>query len=221
MKRLTTDTPEGNLENIFNLFYIKDDWTFVRGGGPSPDYMDVSLCDFARELIRKYNAERLDPDLDDLDLSDSLDEALYDGIDTIEGLIATLYTAGWAFACLRGRLKLYEDTGLAPEEITEIVNSTQQEAEVKLPVCDGFDWVKNVQVSKQLAPHLKPYHGCPRGPMGLPGVDPCNVSMAKLLRDAKDLILTGQDETFVCVPEMWYERCVKALEKIQEAEQTA
>ena len=36
--RLTTDNPQNNVETALNLFYIKDGETYVRGGGPAPDY---------------------------------------------------------------------------------------------------------------------------------------------------------------------------------------
>ena len=51
----------------------------------------------------------------EIDISDetaiglSVYESLFDGIDTLEGIVATLYTAGWAFAELRARLELYEN----------------------------------------------------------------------------------------------------------------
>lgn len=91
------------------------------------------------------------------------------------------------------------------------VKRTQQEAE--LPAREGFEYVKNVEVSKQLAKLLKPYHGCPRGAMGMPGTIPGDAK-AKLLLDAKDFLLKGQDEIFVCVPKMWYEHYVKVLEEL-------
>lgn len=54
-------------------------------------------------------------DTSDEDLCDELFDILLDGTDTIEGIVATLNTAAWAFSALRERLKEYEDTGLAPE----------------------------------------------------------------------------------------------------------
>ena len=108
MKRLTTDKPEGNVENSLNLFYIKDQWTWVRGGGPAPDYKDVSLCDLVRMMV-KANIPDTEPPKDDDNLSMMMQEWLMDELDTAEGIIALLYNAGWAFAELRHRLARYED----------------------------------------------------------------------------------------------------------------
>ena len=107
MERLTTDHPQSNTENALNLFYGKDGEVWVRGGGPAPEYPDVSLYEFIRKIILEHNAD-IETDLSNEDLADELYERLFDGPETIEGLIATLYTAAWAFAELRERLKRYE-----------------------------------------------------------------------------------------------------------------
>ncbi len=109
MERLTSDNPKNNIGNALNLFYIKDGWTWVRGGGPAPDYADISLTDFVRMLVRSNIPD--DPELpaDDDDLSAMMAEWLMDEPDTAEGIIALIYTAGWAFAELRHRLAYYED----------------------------------------------------------------------------------------------------------------
>ena len=107
MKRLTTGHPQGNVETALNLFYIKNGEAWVRGGGPGPEFPDVSLFDYLREIVQTHGLE--------IDISDetaiglSVYESLFDGIDTLEGIVATLYTAGWAFAELRARLELYEN----------------------------------------------------------------------------------------------------------------
>lgn len=75
-----------------------------------------------------------------------------------------------------------------------------------------FETVDSVRVSKYLAALLKPYSGCPRGPIG-----PCGGESAiEILHDAKKYIIEGPDDRFICVPEWDYEACLKALEK-QEA----
>lgn len=119
MKRLTTDNPKDNIENALNLFYVKDQWTWVRGGGPAPDYADISLCDFVRVLVQANIPDAELPEDDD-NLSDLMCEWLMDEPDTAEGIISLLYTAGWAFAELRHRLAAYEGTGLEPEEIVKM-----------------------------------------------------------------------------------------------------
>ena len=120
MKRLTTDNPEGNDSAALNLFYIKDQETWVRGGGSAPDYPDVTLNSWIRGIIKTYGTDKDTANLDDEELSGAMSELLFNGTDTIEGVIATLYAAAWAFSTLRWRLERYENTGLNPEEVAEM-----------------------------------------------------------------------------------------------------
>lgn len=119
MNRFTTDKPNGNTENALNLFYTKDSDIWVRGGGSAPEYHDVRLVEYVRDIARKHSLN-ISLDTGDEDLCDELFDILYDGTDTIEGIVATLNTAAWAFAALRERLKAYEDTGLTPEEVENL-----------------------------------------------------------------------------------------------------
>lgn len=114
MKRLTTDAPKDNIQVAVNLFYVKDGWTWVRGGGPAPEYKDVSLCDYIRYIVKVHIPDENLPD-DDESLSMMMSEWLLDGTESAEGVIATLYTAAWACAELRHRLMLYENAELRPE----------------------------------------------------------------------------------------------------------
>lgn len=108
MKRLTTDAPKNNLESALNLFYAKDGEAWVLGGGPEPKYVDVTLFDYIRSAIFNNLGPAMSS-LSDDELKEVLSESwLFDGNLTVEGLIATLYTAAWAFAELRERLKMYE-----------------------------------------------------------------------------------------------------------------
>lgn len=122
MKRLTTDTPLNNLQAALNMFYAKDGEAWVRGGGPAPCYYDVTLYGYIRRVLNAA-AQIFDipTDMDDETLSEVMCDWLLDGPEEVEGVIATLYTAVWAFAEIRERLKAYEDTGLAPEEIVRVV----------------------------------------------------------------------------------------------------
>ena len=108
MKRLTTDTPKDNIETSLNLFYVKDGWTWIRGGGPAPDYADISLNNFVRMLVKANIPDNPELPENDDDLSMMMAEWLMDDPASAEGIIALLYTAGWAFAELRHRLAHYE-----------------------------------------------------------------------------------------------------------------
>lgn len=57
--RLTTDTPESNLEMALNLFYVKDKQTWVRGYGENG--ADISLTDLTQELMEQYTEPVVPP----------------------------------------------------------------------------------------------------------------------------------------------------------------
>lgn len=118
MDRLTTDNPQNNLMTALNLFYAKDGQAWVRGGGPRPDYPDVTLYDYTRATIWKLLKTRSElAVLTDDDVQEIMDAWLLDGNNSIEGVIATLYTAGWAFAEIHARLMRYEDLEMTPDDI--------------------------------------------------------------------------------------------------------
>lgn len=119
MERLTTDNPQNNTEVALNLVYVKDGQAWVRNGGPDPGYPDVTLYDYMRLIIACHGPMSIKGEFTDDELGDALDDALFDGIETKEGLVALLYTLAWAFAELRHRLAEYEDTGLEPEVCVE------------------------------------------------------------------------------------------------------
>lgn len=119
MKRLTTDAPKDNIETALNLFYIKDRETWVRGGGPAPEFKDVTLDNYMRSLIKAHIPTAEVPE-GAADFSMMMAEWLFDDADTAEGTLATLYAAAWAFAELRCRLMLYEDA-LPLEEVERLM----------------------------------------------------------------------------------------------------
>ena len=119
MERLTTDNPQDNLENALNLFFAKDGWTWVRGYNQGMESKDISLSDFVR-LIAEQHGLDMAQSKDNEEISIEMEEMLMDGTDTLEGVVALLYTAGWVCAELRAKLMAYEDTGLTPEEIIEL-----------------------------------------------------------------------------------------------------
>lgn len=131
MKRLTTDTPQNLMETALNLFFAKDGEAWVRGGGT---VADISLFDFTREAIKNLCK---DSDgfayLPDEEMGEILLDWAGDGYDSVESIIGTLYTAGWAFAEIRARLKQYEDTGLTPEEVMIYAKSRTEGRVLELP----------------------------------------------------------------------------------------
>lgn len=112
--RLTTDTPQGNLEQALNLFYAKDGETWVRGYGEHG--ADITLLDLTRKIVRRHTKYAAFPEtMSDSDISFTMAEWLVDGTDSIEGVLALLYHAGWVCAELRERLKRFENNGDAHE----------------------------------------------------------------------------------------------------------
>ncbi len=118
LRPLVTDTPDSNEEKILNLFYIKGHEVWVRGGGPGPSFPDITLYEYVRQIAKEHNLA-IDVEMSDDDLSDCMYEMLFDGYETVEGIVATLYTAAWAFVELRERLKLFEATGSDPTKLLE------------------------------------------------------------------------------------------------------
>lgn len=116
--RLTKENPEGNFETALNLFFAKDDRSvWVRGGGPSPTYANVSLNDWIRSLYRQHGDFKEIADYTDVEVEEMMSDMIFDGTETIDGLLATLYQVAWAFAEIREKLKEYEDTGLEPKDL--------------------------------------------------------------------------------------------------------
>lgn len=90
---IVTDDPQDNVEAALNLVFIKDEEVYVRGYGPAPDFSDATLSNVTRDILQKYSPETLENVRlkDDLELSCATSEWLFDGIDTIEGVVALLY----------------------------------------------------------------------------------------------------------------------------------
>lgn len=106
--RLTTDTPQGNLEQSLNLFYAKDGKTWVRGYGENGT--DIALLDLMRKLICRYmEPDEIPETMSDEDVMFAMVDWLYGGTDSMEGVLALLYLAGWVCAELREFLKRFED----------------------------------------------------------------------------------------------------------------
>lgn len=110
-RRMTTDTPDGNYSQALNLFVRGEDgWVQM----PS---RNISLNDYMKQLIKAHNAD-IDTEGTPEEFDMTLCEHLFDGPETIEGLLAEHYTLSWALASLRDKLKHYEDARI-PEIMPE------------------------------------------------------------------------------------------------------
>lgn len=106
MKRITTDDEKSTLSHL-NMFYAKNGEVWVRGGGQYPDYQDVTLVQWIRAAAQKHrlNLTAEDPE----NLGDEMYDALQDGDETIEGIMALLHAAAVQATEMRERLKSIED----------------------------------------------------------------------------------------------------------------
>lgn len=106
MNRLTTDDEKSIMYHL-NTFYAKNGEVWVRNGGPYPDFQDVTLVQWIRSASSKHglNFTAEDPE----DLGDEMYDALQDGDETVEGIIALMHEAAVQAAEMRGRLKPFED----------------------------------------------------------------------------------------------------------------
>lgn len=106
MKRLTTDNQDHILASL-NLFYAKGNEVWVRGGGPEPDYDDTTLVELIHRAARAHglNITADEPE----SLGDEMYDAMFDGVDTVEWIVALLHTAAIQATEMRHRLMSIED----------------------------------------------------------------------------------------------------------------
>lgn len=79
-------------------------------------YREDDISEMNDPLYERYDPELVDNMTEEFDMT--LCEHLFDGPETIEGLLAEHYTLSWALASLRDKLKHYEDAGI-PEIMPE------------------------------------------------------------------------------------------------------
>lgn len=106
MKRLTTNDADHILAPL-NLFYAENQEVMIRGGGPEPDYADTTLVELVRRIAKTHDL-RIEAESPE-SLGDEMYEAMFDGVDTIEGVVALLHTAAVQATEMRGRLEMIED----------------------------------------------------------------------------------------------------------------
>lgn len=114
MKRLTTDTPEGNFETMLNLVFEQDGWAHIRNDG---DEGAVPLTQWAKAQCilhgcGEFSAET--PEEIDEEISDCL------MMDFSDCPIALAYGFAVQACHLRSRLKAYEDILFAEDGIERL-----------------------------------------------------------------------------------------------------
>lgn len=109
MNRLTKDHPEGNLETLMNFAYVKGGDVWLRRA--AEDGSDLALNAYISD-VSKRNPVGCGLDTEDVP------DACCDGCFCELG---ALFAAATQAAELRARLAAYEDTGLEPEEVREMM----------------------------------------------------------------------------------------------------
>lgn len=102
VKRLTTDDPQDNVENMFNLAFIKDSQVWMRCCGD--DNKDCTLLAFVGQICKKCNCNVVPETEDDAEFCCSMMDCAFDLCP-----VANVYFGLVQAAELRSRLKAYED----------------------------------------------------------------------------------------------------------------
>lgn len=114
-----TDTSDSNFITALNLFFVRNGEAYVRGYGENGE--DISLIDFVKKIANQQMISI------PYEISDYLTDCLLDNEpESKEGLLALFYTAGWAFAEIRERLKKYEESRLEPEEVKSLIEKSKE-----------------------------------------------------------------------------------------------
>ena len=111
MKRLTTDHPQGNFETVLNFVYGKDGAAYLRSDGERDG---VPLHEWAKKQCMARGCDEFPGET-----LEEIDETICEcGFDFPDCPVHLAYIFACQAVHLRGRLKMYEDTGLMPDEIT-------------------------------------------------------------------------------------------------------
>lgn len=103
MKRLTTDSPDGNFETMMNFVYGKDGWAYIRHDG---EHSDVRLTDWAKRQCMLRDCDEVLAET-----PEEIDQRLCDCMmDSPICPIAMAYCFASQAVHLRSRLKAHEDT---------------------------------------------------------------------------------------------------------------
>ena len=115
MKRITTDTPQGNCETMLNFAYAEDGWVKIRGiNGPFTSYIE-NQC-----RRNGCNLSEMSPQ--------ELNEAVWEcAFSNPECPIFLLYIVSCQAAELRARLSDYEDSGFMPDKLKELQENQKKE----------------------------------------------------------------------------------------------
>ena len=113
MKRLTADAPTGNFETMLNFVHGKDGWAHIY----DEDGKETNLITWTLNQCH----DRVCDDFQCRTLEEYDEELSSCMMDHMSCPIAMAYCFASQAVHLRSRLKMYEDTGLTPEEIKKLI----------------------------------------------------------------------------------------------------
>lgn len=140
MKRLTTDTPNGNFETILNFVYGKDGWAYIRHDGEREDML---LTNWAKRQCKFRGCKEAwteTPEEIDQRLCDCMMEAPICPI-------ALAYCFASQAVHLRSRLKMHEDA-MPLERTRELAQAEKGGRLVVLPD-DKARWIKEILAERE------------------------------------------------------------------------
>lgn len=108
-KRLTTENPKENMENMLNITKVINKEVYLRNWNGQGD---LNLVDYCKEQFKNIYGRSIEADLQEKITAEEFGEFM-DGDD----LLSLFYWMAVGYAELRERLKMYEDSGLSPEDI--------------------------------------------------------------------------------------------------------
>lgn len=113
MKRLTTDNPRDNFETALNFVYGKNGVAYLRSDGERDD---VPLHEWAKRQCVSRGCDEFPGET-----LEEIDETICGcGFDFSGCPVYLAYTFACQAVHLRSRLKLYEDTGLFPGDVSNL-----------------------------------------------------------------------------------------------------
>ena len=133
MNRMTTDTPQNNLESLLNYAFAENKRVVLRyaDGEENKD-----LCEYISDKARAMGC-----DLSPEDIMDG-------GCMECDCVLAVLYAVATQAAELRAKLKRYEDTGLEPEEIDRIVDAYGRGVTLREEVGQRIEIIREIKTDR-------------------------------------------------------------------------
>ena len=122
MKKFVTDNPQGNFETGLNFVYSRDGQAYIRA---DEDGAGIPLTDWMKQQCIRHGCD----ELEDIK-SEEIDEIIGDcAFDYWTCPMFVMYMCACQAVHLRDRLRLYEETGLFPNDVANILSQTKTPTE--------------------------------------------------------------------------------------------